>query len=298
MINILRKGFILTLALLNVFLLVACNSNVQGEEIVGDKATSISPETITLKGDEFESILIRNHEPDMRADLYQNMDCITIGSVTYGFDPKISLEDREGCINTTQKILANINFEGELEIYIYPTERYDASFIYPGKIMTFNRKWNIEAFEDQEYIITLLYGVFGPFSNYGLLFGYSEILSNELFGTNYDSRNLEGSLAKDGNITKDWIYVDLDLLCFNSAFAEEKDIDFSKKISRNLVEGIIKSQGVERLQEIIVSSGNIENKEKFDHYMTEFYRFFGIDYIPTNFLFCYGGKVYRYGVKN
>jgi len=206
--------------------------------------------------------------------------------VTYAFEPSISLDDRQECITATDAILKEIGCNQSIQLHIYAKETYDCSFIEGNSVFTHLQDWY-----SPEYISVLLYGLFGEYCSYGMIYGYANYLARELYGLPLD-------ICKDG-----WEYdgsldaLDLNILCFRSEFTSDKDIESVRKIANTFVSGYIQTHGTAQFHKLLENSGDIQTIHLFTGALADFYAANNLHYTPTQLLYRLGGKGYDYIVK-
>ncbi len=204
----------------------------------------------------------------------------------YAFEPGISLDERRECIQATDKILKKLGADGVLSVNIYTKEAYDCTFIQENKLYTYLQDW-----KSPEYVSALLYGVFGEYCNYGLIYGYSNYLCYSLYDRSFD-------VCEDG-----WQYngdsnaLDLNLLCFQPEFIAEEDIKSVKRISNSFVADYIRRNGEPAFQKFVENSGDLSQVKNCVEVLTSFYSANNINYVPSNILYRLGGSSYDYIVK-
>lgn len=218
--------------------------------------------------------------------LNKNMEAAEVKGITYAFEPGISLEDRAACIQATEEILSRIGLDKNILINIYAESTYDCTFIKEGSVFTHLQDW-----KSPEYVSALLYGLFGEYCNYGMIYGYTNYLCHELY---------DGLLDVCGD---DWTYegdlntLDLNLLCFRSEFVSKEDIQSVSRISNTVVSDYIAAKGEAEFHKLLESSGDVERVSEFADVLSVFYAAMNIDHTPSNILYRLGGRSYDYIVK-
>lgn len=218
--------------------------------------------------------------------LKKDMEMTQRSGVTYAFESKISPEDRAACIQTTETILEKIGAEKNIQIYIYTTGAYHDTFIKENAVYTYLQDWN-----EPEYISALLYGLFGEYCNYGMIFGYANYLCKELYNVPMDV--CEAGWTYQGNLNA----LDLNLLCFRSEFTAEEDIRNIELIANTFVVDYISANGAEAFHRLLEISADAQQASDFADVLAGFYGSWNIDYMPTDVLYRLGGKSYDYIVK-
>ncbi|MBE6542252.1 MAG: hypothetical protein E7672_07385, partial [Ruminococcaceae bacterium] len=193
----------------------------------------------------------------------------------YYFEPCIENDEREACIETTDKLLLGQNIDGVVpEIYIFSQERYDYKYISDHKLYSSVRDWR-----SVEYITDVLLVAYGESAHYGTAFGYADYLAEK---QNRDSYN--GSFS-DVSV-KD--ILDLSYLCFDEAFASSDDVGAAKGIACEFVETYINEHGEQEFKQLLTS-----HSRSIDA-LAAYYEENGVFYIPSAIRYGYGGKSYDY----
>lgn len=205
---------------------------------------------------------------------------------TYAFEPHISLEDRWACMESTEAILSRLPSVSHLQINIYGVDSYGFTFIDTGVVNTYAQDWS-----GVDYTTAVLYGVFGEYCNYGMIYGYANYLLAEIYGAPLDV--LDGSCNYAGNTE----VLDLTLLCFRSEFVDEESITSIRKIANTFVADYIGNYGETAFLELLGSSGDVGTVDSFAQTLSAYYANQGIDHTPTTILYRLGGKSYDYIVK-
>ena len=218
--------------------------------------------------------------------LNKEMEVIQRKGVTYAFEPKIPANDREDCIQATETVLKNIGVDYQLQINIYTSDTYDSTFIQDGTVYTFQQDWR-----SADYIVALLWGLFGEYCHYGVALGYANYLRHQLYGADLTV------CTADWKITGNHDLLDLNLLCFHAGFFSGIETKTAKKIANTFVSDYISTYGQKTLQDLLSKSGSVEEIAVFTNTLSDFYASWGIDYVPSQILYRSGGKGYNYIVK-
>lgn len=216
----------------------------------------------------------------------REMDVACYEGITYAFEPSISLEEREKCIFATKAILDQIGTGQSIQINIYTTGSYAYTYVSEGEVYTHVQDW-----QGVDYTCAVLYGLFGEYCNYGMIYGYANYLRAEIYGASLDL--LSDGWGYDGNPDA----LDLTVPCFRGEFVDETDIASCSRIANTFVNQYILGKGAYGFQILLRNSGNVENVDLFVQVLTQFYVDNGIDHVPTNILYRLGGKSYDYIVK-
>lgn len=216
----------------------------------------------------------------------KDMEVAQYEGITYGFEPGISLEEREKCILATKAILDRIGTGQSIRINIFATASYAHTFINEAVVYTHVQDW-----QSVDYTCAVLYGLFGEYCNYGMLYGYANFLRSEIYGTPMDV--LTGAWGYDGNPDA----LDLTLPCFRNEFVDETNVASCGLIANTFVKKYIANKGEYGFLILLRNSGNVENVDLFVETLSQFYAEKGIDHRPTDVLYRLGGKSYDYIVK-
>ena len=116
------------------------------------------------------------------------LELAKVGNRQYGFEPGISQEDREDCIEATEVILGRIGFDDELNIYIYTEDKLKNSYYIDEKDGGENSLYAyISDWKSTDYVTGLLLSVYGKYSNYGATHGYADYLCRSVWKNIADS---------------------------------------------------------------------------------------------------------------
>ena len=266
--------------------------------IQGDQPTTqmTIPTTVSTPTFEFDNLVFQKLTIDlieapngMGADYVttKDMELTQYQGVTYAFESSFSLADRQKCIQTTAMIVNKTGANQNLQINIYSSGSYGYTIVDTGLVHTHAQDWT-----DVDYTATVLYGIFGEYCNYGMIYGYANYLVTEIYGTS--SNVLSENWDYSGNPEA----LDLNLLCFRNAFMDADSIASIQLISSTFVADYIRVNGESAFQELLRNSGDIDHVDTFVQTLSAYYAGKGIEYTPTNILYRLGGKGYDYIVKS
>lgn len=224
-----------------------------------------------------------SEQPDGTFAFIKEMSCLEINGVTYAFEPSILSEERNSCVEITQRILEKIDYKKDINIFVYSKETYSDTYIKDGNIYMCEQLW-----DSPQYISCILMGLFGEFCNYGLVYGYSNYLLSLLNNDKIEQMDFIWDEKTDPSL------LDLNLLCFNSSFASQENIAKTQKIASAFVLYYIDVYGIDDFYDLLISSGDIEQSIEFREELTLFYSLKGINYTPTCILYTWGGHSYDY----
>lgn len=221
--------------------------------------------------------------------LSKELETVELGGVTYGFEPAVSMADRESCIRATEAVLARIGADRKLQVNIYTETTYDAVFVKDGAVFTHVQDWRAA-----EYIAVLVQGLFGEYCNYGAVYGYAGYLGRLVFDLPLTLWDADWEFTDD----KDKNVLDLNLLCFSSQFFAGKDVKAAKRIANTFVADYIIDHGEAAFQTLLSQSGTVAGADAFSGALTDFYTARQLSYTPSTLLLCPGGRSYDYIVKS
>lgn len=278
------------LAVFCVFMMfTGCNENVDTTATL-----QTEPETTAVAVNMDEVVFEKENISLIESDggfgavygMSKDMEVTQYDGVTYAFEPNISLEERKACIEATKTILNRIGTGPNIQINIYTASSYRYTFVKESVVFTHVQDW-----ESIDYACAVLYGLFGEYCNYGMIYGYANYLYNDIYGLPLDV--LDAGWSYDGNMDS----LDLTLLCFRDEFVDEETIQNAQRIASTFVNQYINEKGAFAFQLLLRDSGNVENVDLFVQALAQFYASNGIDHAPTNILYRMGGKGYDYIVK-
>ena len=213
------------------------------------------------------------------------MEYVNVGDRTYNFQQSVSEEDREACIESTERILDYLGFDGELAIYVYSDE--NAYYIDEDGLYTYLAEWN-----GVDYAAAVIHAVYGRYVNYGTAYGYADYICNRIWGL-----EIAGEQPK---FDVEYNCYDLNLLCFDENFITADEVAEAKAVSREFASDYIEKNGEDKYKELLTKSGDLENCGEFNAELESWYREQGLDLEDTlsELLYTYGGHVYQYIVTN
>lgn len=271
-------------------LLMACGAQSDTTAPQLTEPTTVPPTTISMEEISFhrETVSLIEAKDGLGSAYAANkdMELTQYQGTTYAFEPSISLEDRRQCIQATKTILDKIGLEGSIQINIYATGSYAYTFVDAGMVHTHVQDW-----QSLDYTVAVLYGIFGEYCNYGIIYGYANYLLAEIYGVPFDT--LSGSWGYAGNVDA----LDLNLLCFRNEFVDAESIASIRAIANTFVADYIESNAEADFLELLRSSGDVDAVDTFVQVLAQFYAAKGIAHTPTDILYRLGGKSYDFIVK-
>lgn len=212
-----------------------------------------------------------------RGGLYSfraRMDSTETELAKYYFEPSIKNEDREACIEATDKVLSSHPLNLTPEIYIFSQSRYGYKYISDHKLYCSIQDW-----ESVDYIIDVLLVAYGRSAHYGTVYGYANYLARSFEWESVEGRFSNPSLRD---------VMDLNYLCFDEDFVTSMDIISARKIACDFVDLYINSHGEESVRELLASHDEALDK------LSAYYKNNGISYAPSSIQYGYGGATYDY----
>ena len=206
------------------------------------------------------------------------MEMTTDQNVTFLFADTISQEDRKSCIETTKYFLSLLSFEQEFEVYVFERNQFPSVEIREAKVFTSLKDW-----QGIEYLTDIILACHGPYTLYGLAYGYAAQLLNII-------------AEKPENLETSEPVLELNLLCFLPQFSTPEEIASARYLSSQAVAYILEAYGGEfGLREILKLSGSLDAADQIGAILSEFYMQEGIySFSPIHVLFRYGGYSFDY----
>ena len=227
------------------------------------------------------------YEVNDTSTLKKDMDTVLSDGITFSFEKSIDKVERKRCIEKTSKILKKEALPDSLKICVFQTESYDGNYATDHTVYV-----NVQDWEGESYIATVLSAVYGEYCNYGLLWGYANYLANKNF------KQELVTLPKDYSFDEEWEYYDLCYPAFLSGFSDEEDREIIIEMAGSFVSECISDKGVDGFREILVSSGNREDNSLFTDSLEEYYKTKGVDITISKLMFKSGGRTYEYVACN
>lgn len=291
-----KRRILLFLFALSAFLAfpAGCGKSEAGQPSVtpsiAPTVTDTPTPTATPEPLKFAGRTVIFNEPNNRLRQELKMYRGSRDGISYWFDAAITVEDREIFVKNTEHILGRIcpgrNTERKLDIFIFPEEKYNGTYIEDDCLYTF-----YTASEDADFITKLLLLVYGGFANLGITESYAEYIEVSLAGRDFIVPEFKWDEDNDLSI------LDLNLLCHKPEFVSATETEYVKNIAGAFVGSYIEKNGEEALRELIAMSGDTDKVGDFCHVLSDYYRQNGIEYTPSSVLYAYGGVTYDYFVK-
>lgn len=204
-----------------------------------------------------------------------NMDLTETKSARYYFESGIEDEEREACIEATEKVLLNQALNGIVpDIYIFSQDKYNYKYIKDHKLYCSVQNWR-----SADYITDVLIAAYGESTHYGTAFGYANYLAES-----YKWDNWSGKFSTPSVVD----VLDLNYLCFDENFVSKNDVTIAKEVSCDFVDLYIDQNGEKEVQQLLSSHAKATNS------LTAYYATNGLIYTPSHIQYGYGGKSYNY----
>lgn len=262
-----------------IILLIALLASCDVTPVDQDKSSSlVEPDTqdstVTLERN-YLSSYVTYSEPIDKYSFRVNMDFTETNSAKYYFESNIENNEREACIEATEKALSNQASTGVTpEIYVFSQDRYNYKYINDHKLYCSIQNW-----KSVEYITDVLIATYGESAHYGTAFGYANYLAKS-----YEWNSYNGKFSNPSVID----ILDLNYMCFDEDFATQNDVAIAKEISCNFVDSYIKQHVEKEVQQLLSSHAKATNA-LFSYYVNN-----GLTYTPSHLQYGYGGKSYDY----
>ena len=208
----------------------------------------------------------------------------------YYFEAAISEEERNACIETTDRMLACIDavlpvFE---VVVLEPKESYEAAAVTANRLFLPVQQW-----DSVDYLAKVLLSGYGEWGNYGLAYGYADYI--------YRKAGLEGEgiSAEEGDgdsflpMSAPELY-DLNLLCFEERFCSAEDVEAAKNNACLFVREYLSSHSEEEFLELLASSGTLEDAAGAGEALEGFYAEKGVECSLSSIRYQYGGLTLDY----
>lgn len=206
--------------------------------------------------------------------------------INYAFECTIPTEEREACVKITSKLLNQIGYKEPLSINVLETKKFgDNTYIADNVLYTYRQD-----FENVDYAAKIINAVYGKYCNYGLSYGYANYLLNDL---GYEN----GQAAALTELDDKYLY-DMNVLCFNSAYASEEQVKQIQSFSTSLVNEYIKNHGENSFISLLSKTGDTADINGASEALNSIYSACAIDYKSTPILYAFGGKGNEFVAKS
>ncbi len=220
----------------------------------------------------------------------------------YYFDPSIDNQERNACIEATDRMLSCIDAEQPVpEIAVLKEGFYDGVFVSGNRLYLPPQLW-----DSVDYLAKVLLAGYGEWGNYGLAYGYADYLCQKAgmgteetgsYGQEADSGDTEpgGQEANDFLLMSAAELYDLNLLCFDERFVSAKDVEASKNNARLFVKEYLSSHTEAELLELLSASGTAEGAVRAKEALEAYYAEKGVECRLTEIRYQLGGAAFDYG---
>lgn len=210
----------------------------------------------------------------------------TFDGINYAFEYTIPTEEREACVKITSELLNRIGHKEPLSINVLETKKFgDNTYIADNILYTYRQD-----FENVDYSAKIINAVYGKYCNYGLSYGYANYLLNDL---GYEN----GQAAALTELDDKYLY-DMNVLCFNSAYASEEQVTQIQDFSTSIVNEYIKNHGENAFVSLLSKTGDTADINGASEALNAIYSACAIDYKSTSILYTFGGKGNEFVAKS
>ena len=244
---------------------------------------------------EYESVYVIYPDNFRIHSVTEKMDVTGIGNRTYGFQPDISDEERQACIEATETTLARIGFDGKVSVYIYTGEALNNSYYIDEDGDTVSLFASVTDWRGADYVTELLLTACGRYCNYGAAHGYAEYLCEEALKNGGNDEEAAQPVFDIG-----YNSYDLNLLCFDESFVTGDEVRAAEGVSNAFVREYIVNNGEAAFCELLIKSGSIETNGEFIVELEKWYDDKGLTLAEpvSGILYTSGGYSYQYIAYN
>ena len=283
-------------------LLTACgvtgDNGDSGEQAVNTETQPTGSQNEAGTAEEGENTAAIEHTYEKESVLYseprglsfqKDMEKTRTDYAAYYFEAAVSEEERNACIETTDRMLSCI--DAALPVFevvvLEPKESY-------GVAVTANRLFlPVQQWDSVDYLAKVLLSGYGEWGNYGLAYGYADYI--------YRKAGLEGEgiNAEEGDgdsflpMSAPELY-DLNLLCFEERFSSAGDVEAAKNNACLFVREYLSSHSEEEFLELLASSGTLEDAAGAGEALEGFYAENGVECSLSSIRYQYGGLTLDY----
>lgn len=199
--------------------------------------------------------------------LSETMDTAETSHALYCFDPLISQAQQQAVVTEAETLFSALLTPVEgLTLCFYAPETYACTYSTPDTLYT----CLTEDFS-AKVLLTLSQGT----GHYGTAYGLAALLLGQ-----------EGAVS----LPKDSALLDMNLLCFDSSFADEEDITALKGLAVDFARQYARVHGQEALETLCFSA----DKNALSSALSDYYSTLSLAYTPVILPFAYGGAGYAY----
>ncbi len=210
---------------------------------------------------------------------------------SYYFEPSIDRQERNACIEATDRMLSCIGAElSDIEVAVFTQEFYDGVSVSGNRLYLSPQPW-----DSVDYLAKVLLAGYGEWGNYGLAYGYADYLCQKA-GMGTEETGSDGQEVHSFRTMSDPNLYDLNLLCFDERFSSPEDVESSKNNACQFVENYLSSHSEAEFLELLSASGTEEGIAQVNKTLETFYAEKGVECSLTEIRYQCGGAAFDYGV--
>ena len=290
-----RRLFLFVVAVM-LMIPTACGSNENHEESAVQAKYGVPEEEAEPAAHEnageaaasetykYETDLIRYGELSGTFSFRKDVERTQTDYAVYYFEPSISEQERQACIEATDSVLSCIDGAlPELEIAVFTDETFDGIAVSGNRLYT-----SIQPWDSLEYLVGVLLAGYSEWGNFGLAYGYANRLCIE---AGLDHRESDGFMP----MSNTELY-DLNLLCFDEKFVSPDDVEAAKNNACLFVDEYLSAHSDTELLELLSDSGTAEGVRRANEALEAFYIENDVDCSLTAIRYQHGGVTLDYAV--
>ncbi len=272
-----RRIFLFIVAVM-LMVLTACGFSENREKSATQAEYGVTEEFIC----EYETDLIRYGEPSGAFSFRKDVERTQTDYAVYYFELSISEQERQACIEVTDRVLSCIDGTlPELEIAVFTNETFDGVAVSGNRFYT-----SIQPWDSAEYLAGVLLAGYSEWGSYGMAYGYANHLCKE---AGLDYREVCGFQQ----MSNTELY-DLNLLCFNEKFVSPQDVEAAKNNACLFVDEYLSAHSDTEFLGLLAESGTTEGVRRANEALEAFYIENGVDCSLTEIRYQYGGVTLDY----
>ena len=256
-----------------------------------ESGTKGSTENAAPADHEYEKITVTYSEGLEGFLFRKDMEKTQTEYAVYYFDPSIDNQERNACIEATDKRLSCIDGEQPVpEIVVLKEEFYDGISVSGNRLYLSPQPW-----DSADYLAKVLLAGYGEWGNYGLAYGYADYLCQKA-GADSGETDSEAQGAEENGLlpmSATEMY-DLNLLCFDEKYVSAKDVEASKNNACLFVEEYLSSHSEAELLELLFASGTAEGAVRAKEALEAFYAEKGVECRLSEIRYQLGGTAFNY----
>ena len=256
-----------------------------------ESGTKGSTENAASADHEYEKAEVIYGEPTYGLSFRRDMDKTKTEYASYFFEPSIDRQERNACIEATDRMLSCIGAAlSDIEVAVFTQETYDGVSISGNRLYLSSQPW-----DSVDYLAKVLLAGCGEWGNYGLAYGYADYLCQKA-GMGTEETGSDGQEVHSFRAMSDPNLYDLNLLCFDERFSSPEDVEASKNNARLFVENYLSSHSEAEFLELLSASGTEEGVAQVNKTLETFYAEKGVECSLTEIRYQCGGAAFDYGV--